>query len=147
MPARTGAQYLAGLRQRQTEVWLRGERVSDVTTHPGLAGGARAIASLYDLQSDPAHREEMTFTCPDSGEPAGSVVHHPPHARRSGAAARDDAGLGAHDVRHDGPVARLHERDIRLLGWGGGLLRARQSRNSPTTCGGITGISPRTTLC
>jgi len=71
MPARTGAQYLAGLRQRKTEVWLRGERVADVTTHPGLANGARAIASLYDQQSDPAQRAAMTFTCPDTGDTLG----------------------------------------------------------------------------
>jgi 4-hydroxyphenylacetate 3-monooxygenase len=71
MPARSGAQYLAGLRARRTEVWLRGERVSDVTTHPGLAGGAQAIASLYDLQSDPALRESMTFVNADSGDRQG----------------------------------------------------------------------------
>ncbi len=71
MPARTGAQYLAGVRERQTEVWLRGERVADVTTHPGLAGGAQAIASLYDQQSDPALQEAMTFCCPDSGDRLG----------------------------------------------------------------------------
>ena len=71
MPARTGAQYLAGLRDRQTEVWLRGERVRDVTSHPGLASGARAIASLYDLQSDPAHRDMMTFTDPETGDTRG----------------------------------------------------------------------------
>ena len=71
MPARTGAQSLAGLRARKTEVWLRGERVTDVTTHPGLAGGARAIASLYDLQSDPAHSSTMTFADPDTGDRLG----------------------------------------------------------------------------
>src|SRR3984957_12241257 len=71
MPARSGAQYLAGLRQRKPEGWLRGERVTDVTTHPGLAGGARAIASLYDLQCDPAHREAMTFACPATGDRLG----------------------------------------------------------------------------
>ena len=36
MPARTGKQYLAGLREQEREVWLGGERVRDVTTHPGL---------------------------------------------------------------------------------------------------------------
>lgn len=71
MPIRTGAQYLAGLKARQTEVWLRGERVTDVTTHPGLDGGAKAIASLYDLQSDPAHRDSMTFADPDTGDTLG----------------------------------------------------------------------------
>ena len=35
MPARTGKQYLAGLREQEREVWLGGERVEDVTTHPG----------------------------------------------------------------------------------------------------------------
>jgi 4-hydroxyphenylacetate 3-monooxygenase len=71
MPARTGAQYLAGLRQRPTEVWLRGERVNDPTTHPGLANGAKAIASLYDLQCDPAHRDTMTFADPETGDQTG----------------------------------------------------------------------------
>jgi len=45
MPARTGRQYIEGLRELRREVWLRGERVKDVTTQPGLAGGVRAIAS------------------------------------------------------------------------------------------------------
>ena len=71
MPARTGAQYLAGLRDRPAEVWLRGERVTDVTAHPGLARGAHAIASLYDLQCDPAQRDKMTFRCPDTGDTLG----------------------------------------------------------------------------
>ncbi|MBS0638229.1 MAG: 4-hydroxyphenylacetate 3-monooxygenase, oxygenase component [Acetobacteraceae bacterium] len=71
MPVRTGAQYLAGLRDRQVEVWLRGKRVDDVTVEPGLANGARAIASLYDQQCAPEHRESMTFASPDTGETLG----------------------------------------------------------------------------
>jgi 4-hydroxyphenylacetate 3-monooxygenase len=31
----TGAQYLESLHDRR-EIWINGERVSDVTTHPGL---------------------------------------------------------------------------------------------------------------
>ena len=69
MPARSGPDYLKGLRDQPREVWLRGERVADVTTHPGLAGGARAIASLYDQQI--ALRDTMTFTSPLSGDPLG----------------------------------------------------------------------------
>ena len=38
MPARTGKQYLAGLREQEREVWLEGERVKDPTRHPGLRG-------------------------------------------------------------------------------------------------------------
>jgi len=71
MPARTGRQYLNGLREQQAEVWLGGERVKDVTTHPGLAGGARAIAALYDMQCDPKYRDEMTYTSPTTGDRVG----------------------------------------------------------------------------
>ena len=68
MAIRTGAEYLAGLREGGT-VWLEGERVEDVTTHPRLTRTARTIAALYDLQHDPALHEVMTFPSPSSGEP------------------------------------------------------------------------------
>ncbi|MEI7712652.1 MAG: 4-hydroxyphenylacetate 3-monooxygenase, oxygenase component [Rhodospirillales bacterium] len=69
MPARSGKDYLQGLRDQNPEVYLRGERVADVTTHPGLSGGARAIASLYDQQM--ALPETMTYASPKSGDPLG----------------------------------------------------------------------------
>src|SRR3954467_8979994 len=77
MPARTGQQYLTGLREQEREVWLGGERVRDVTTHPGLAGGVRAIAQLYDMQHDPELREVMTFASPATGEPVGRSFDMP----------------------------------------------------------------------
>jgi 4-hydroxyphenylacetate 3-monooxygenase len=77
MPARTGREYLNGLREQEREVWLGGERVKDVTTHPGLAGGARAVAALYDMQSDPKHRDEMTYISPTTGDRVGLSFIHP----------------------------------------------------------------------
>jgi 4-hydroxyphenylacetate 3-monooxygenase len=77
MPARTGRQYLNGLREQQREVWIGGERVKDVTTHPGLAGGARAIAALYDMQSDAALRDEMTYVSPTTGDRVGLSFINP----------------------------------------------------------------------
>jgi 4-hydroxyphenylacetate 3-monooxygenase len=71
MPARTGQQYIDGLRAQEREVWLGGERVRDVTKHKGLAGGVRAIAQLYDMQHDAELREVMTFPSPATGEPVG----------------------------------------------------------------------------
>ena len=71
MPARTGAEYIKGLQNQEREIWLRGERVKDVTTHPGLANGVRAIAALYDLQHGPALRDEMTYVSPTSRERVG----------------------------------------------------------------------------
>ena len=77
MPARTGQQYLDGLRAQEREIWLGGERVRDVTKHKGLAGGARAIARLYDMQHDPKLRETMTFASPSTGEPVGRSFDMP----------------------------------------------------------------------
>ena len=71
MPAKTGQQYIDGLRANPAEVWIRGERVKDVTSHPALAGGVGSVAALYDLQHDEAAREEMLFASPSSGDPVG----------------------------------------------------------------------------
>jgi 4-hydroxyphenylacetate 3-monooxygenase len=71
MPARTGEEYIAGLREQGAEVYIHGEQVKDVTTHPALRNGVRTLASLYDLQHDAAWREEMTYVSPTSGEPVG----------------------------------------------------------------------------
>jgi 4-hydroxyphenylacetate 3-monooxygenase len=71
MPARTGREYLERLRAQPREVWLGGERVKDVTSHPGLRRGAQAIAALYDLQHDPQLHDAMTYPSPSSGERVG----------------------------------------------------------------------------
>ena len=71
MPARSGQQYIDGLKARPAEVWLGGERVTDVTTHPGLRGGVRAIAALYDMQHDAKTRDEMTYVSPTTGDRVG----------------------------------------------------------------------------
>ena len=68
MAVRTGSEFLEGLRDRR-EVWLEGERVEDVTTHPRLRRMAATLASVYDLQHDPKTRDQMSFESPVSGEP------------------------------------------------------------------------------
>jgi 4-hydroxyphenylacetate 3-monooxygenase len=65
---RTGTEYLAGLRDSRT-VFADGERVGDVTTHPGFRDAARSIAALYDIAADPANSEDMTCRSPYTGEP------------------------------------------------------------------------------
>ena len=71
MPARTGQEYIKGLRDHPREVWIDGELVEDVTTHPAFRGGVKSVAALYDMQHDAALREEMTFASPTTGEPVG----------------------------------------------------------------------------
>jgi 4-hydroxyphenylacetate 3-monooxygenase len=77
MPARTGQQYINGLREQEREVWLGGERVRDVTTHKGLSGGVRAVAGLYDMQHEAGLRAVMTYPSPSSGEPVGRSFDNP----------------------------------------------------------------------
>ena len=46
MGARTGSEYLDGLRQGNAEIWLGDERITDVTAHPALQGCAQSMAAL-----------------------------------------------------------------------------------------------------
>ena len=71
MAVRTGEQFLQGLRDGR-EVWLEGERVEDVTTHPKLTRMAHTLADIYDLQHSPELRERMTFASPTSHQGAHS---------------------------------------------------------------------------
>jgi anthranilate 3-monooxygenase (FAD)/4-hydroxyphenylacetate 3-monooxygenase len=75
MGIRTGQQYLEGLRKGRREVWLRGQRVEDVTTHPAFARPLAHTARLFDLQHDPQHQDALTFIA-ENGERV-SVAHLP----------------------------------------------------------------------
>jgi len=57
---RNGAQYLEGLRDDR-DVWMQGEKVKDVTTHPGLSRGAETLAGFMDKQFDPQHQDLVTY--------------------------------------------------------------------------------------
>ena len=72
MPARTGQEYIQRLRKRHPEVYLRGERIEDVTTHPSLRRGVATMAKLYDMQHDSDLRDDMTYESPSSGERVGA---------------------------------------------------------------------------
>lgn len=61
MAARTGKEFLEGLRRRSPTIYLNGERVKDPTTHPATAGVARSIAELYDLQHRGDLRDVLTY--------------------------------------------------------------------------------------
>jgi 4-hydroxyphenylacetate 3-monooxygenase len=71
MPARTGAEYIAGLQENPPALYMRGEQVQDVTTYPGLRNGVRTLAHLYDMQHDPALRDAMTYVSPMTGDRVG----------------------------------------------------------------------------
>src|SRR5277367_5789030 len=55
----TGKQYLDSLKDDR-EVYIYGERVKDVTTHPAFRNTARMVARLYDALHDPKHADKIT---------------------------------------------------------------------------------------
>jgi 4-hydroxyphenylacetate 3-monooxygenase oxygenase component len=66
MGARTGAEFLEGLRKTPRQVWLGDERIGDVTEHPALAGAARTLAGVFDRQHQWA--DECLIPDPETGE-------------------------------------------------------------------------------
>ncbi|WP_308437223.1 4-hydroxyphenylacetate 3-hydroxylase N-terminal domain-containing protein [Virgibacillus salexigens] len=54
-----GKQYLDSLKDGRA-IYLNGEKVDDVTTHPAYRNAARSIAKLYDALHDPAKEAILT---------------------------------------------------------------------------------------
>src|SRR5436309_14815247 len=63
---KTGEDHLRSLRDGRA-VYIDGERVADVTTHPAFRNAVKTAAALYDLQARPENLERLTF----APEPAG----------------------------------------------------------------------------
>ncbi len=96
---RTGAQYIDGLKNDGRRVFIDGEEVADVTGHPAFREAVRSIAGLYDIASDPANRDLMTFPSPATGEPVNRIWQLPRsaadlHARRAAIARWSEATFG-----------------------------------------------------
>jgi 4-hydroxyphenylacetate 3-monooxygenase oxygenase component len=100
MGARTGEDYLAGLRRTAREIWVDGERVDDVTDHPKLTGAAHSLAAIFDRQH--SYADECLFPDPETGEPI-NVSHMMPRSR-------DDLRR-----RHQG-LTRLSEGSMGIMG-------------------------------
>ena len=74
---RTGKDYIESLRDGR-EVWIDGEQVADVTTHPAFAPIVDVRARIYDLAHEDGTRDLMTYTDEQTASPA-----RPPRARRA----------------------------------------------------------------
>ena len=75
----TGAEYIQSLRDGR-EVYIDGERVTDVPSHPAFRNAVRSIGRLYDALHDPATKDVLT--CPtDTG--SGGYTHRYFRASRS----------------------------------------------------------------
>jgi len=57
---KTGEQHIASLRDGR-EIYLDGERVEDVTTHPAYRGAVASVGRMFDFQCAPENRALMAF--------------------------------------------------------------------------------------
>ena len=64
---RTGDEYRESIRDGR-EVWIDGERVADVTTHPAFQPVVDIRARIYDLAHGSATREVMSYEDPETNE-------------------------------------------------------------------------------
>jgi 4-hydroxyphenylacetate 3-monooxygenase len=63
--ARTGEQFLEGLRGDAREIWLNGERITHPLEHEDLRAAAESMGRVFDLQHE--HADEMLAPSPDDG--------------------------------------------------------------------------------
>ena len=59
---KSGAEHLKSLRDGRV-VYVGGERVDDVTTHPAFRNGARSMAAIYDMK-----RADPQFSFEEGGD-------------------------------------------------------------------------------
>ena len=64
---RTGAEYLDSIRDGR-EVWIDGQRVEDVATHPAFQPIVEVRARIYDMAHEPETRDVMSYVDPGTGE-------------------------------------------------------------------------------
>ena len=64
---RTGEQYRESIRDGRA-VWMNGERVTDVPSHPMFAPIVDARARIYDLAHQAQTQQVMSYLDPDTGE-------------------------------------------------------------------------------
>ena len=70
---KTGEEYVKSL-QDDREVYYKGERIEDVTTHPATAGGIREIAAVYDEQFVSPGENVLTYVREDGARVTASYL-------------------------------------------------------------------------
>ena len=120
---RTGAQYIDGLKNDGRRVFIDGAEVGDVTGHPAFREAVRSIADLYDIASDPANRELMTFVSPATGDPVNRIWQLPRSQADLRARACGDCALVGGDIRANGTQPRSRRRVLCRLDDGAGSVR------------------------
>ncbi|MBM4764698.1 4-hydroxyphenylacetate 3-hydroxylase N-terminal domain-containing protein [Bacillus sp. B15-48] len=81
---RTGKQYLESLKDGRC-VYIGGEQVEDITTHPAFKGVSESVAKLYDMAADES--QQMTYVTEDGN--LANKVYMIPRSREDLTARRE----------------------------------------------------------
>src|SRR6266446_3275922 len=108
----TGGEFLQSIRDGR-RVYIGGEVVEDVTTHPAFRNAARSFAMIYDRKRAPENRDVMT--CEEDGETFSTYFLLP-------------------RTRED--LARRFETHRRIASWTHGLI-GRSPANFPSYVSGL----------
>jgi 4-hydroxyphenylacetate 3-monooxygenase len=73
---RTGKQYIEAIKGR-AEVYVGGERIKDVTTHPAFRNAVASVGRLYDITANPANAETLAYVEPETGKRCNNIFLRP----------------------------------------------------------------------
>jgi 4-hydroxyphenylacetate 3-monooxygenase len=105
---RTGDEYRESIRDGR-EVWIDGDRVDDVPTHPAFAPIVDVRARIYDMAHEAASRELMSYVDSDTGE-RNAVALKPPRTREDWHAKRRAVDAVLDDI--GGLVIRVGDETV-----------------------------------
>jgi len=103
---RTGEQYRESLRDGR-EVWIDGERVEDVSTHPAFKPIVDVRARIYDMQHEERYRDLMTYR---DGDEANCIGHKLPKTHADWQAKRAAVDAIMKDI--GGVVTRVSDETV-----------------------------------
>src|SRR6478736_5628218 len=84
----TGDEFLESLRDGRA-VYIYGERVKDVTTHPAFRNTARMAARLFDALHDPARKDKLLLPTDTDGKGKTHAFFKAPKTVEESIAGRD----------------------------------------------------------
>ena len=105
---RTGEEYRESIRDGR-EVWINGERVKDVTTHPMFKPIVDVRARIYDMAHEQATQDAMSYVDEQTGE-RNCVANKLPHSQQDWLDKRAAADLVMREAR--GVVTRVGDETI-----------------------------------
>lgn len=105
---RTGDEYRESIRDGR-DVWINGERVKDVTTHPAFKPIVDVRAHIYDMAHDAATQDAMSYVDPETGE-RNCIANRLPYEQQDWIDKRNAADLVMDHAR--GVVTRVGDETI-----------------------------------